>query len=84
MKALICPNTVFEIDGSTAFRVAEVEASVFDVAEPLFWVDCPDTCVADQWYYDPASGTCIQKPEPESQPEEGQTDPPVTPVEVLP
>lgn len=34
-------------------RVAEVQPNdkVFDVAEPLHWVDCPDDCVADQWYY---------------------------------
>jgi hypothetical protein len=33
-----------------AQRVAEVEENIFEVAEPLFWVDCPDACVADQWY----------------------------------
>lgn len=34
-------------------RVAQVEPDnkTFPVAEPLFWIDCPDNCVADQWYY---------------------------------
>jgi hypothetical protein len=34
-------------------RVAEVEPDdkMFDVAPPLHWVDCPDTCVADAWYF---------------------------------
>jgi hypothetical protein len=34
-------------------RVAEVEPDdkVFAVATPLHWVDCPDECVADAWYY---------------------------------
>ena len=32
-------------------RVAEVEPQSFEVASPLFWVDCPDDCKADQWYF---------------------------------
>ena len=34
-------------------RVAQVEPDnrVFEVAQPLFWVDCPDNCAQDQWYY---------------------------------
>jgi len=33
-------------------RVAEVEDNSFEVAPPLFWVDCADDVVADQFYYD--------------------------------
>ena len=33
-------------------RVAEVCPSEFEVALPLFWVDCADDVVADQFYYD--------------------------------
>lgn len=35
-------------------RVAQVEPDdkIFPVAEPLFWKDCADDVVADQWYYD--------------------------------
>jgi len=32
-------------------RVAEVEPQEFEVAEPLYWIDCPDECKADQWYF---------------------------------
>jgi hypothetical protein len=33
-------------------RVAEIADQTFPVAEPLFWVDCGDDVVADQWYFD--------------------------------
>jgi hypothetical protein len=34
-------------------RVAEVEPDdkVFEVAAPLYWVECPEDCKADLWYY---------------------------------
>jgi len=34
-------------------RVAQVEPDnkVFEVAQPLHWIDCPDECKADYWYY---------------------------------
>ena len=32
-------------------RVAEVSDTPFEVAKPLFWVDCADDVVADQFYY---------------------------------
>jgi hypothetical protein len=65
MKALISPNESFDLswisswDGDTPVyseilycqRVAEVRITPFDIASPLHWVDCPDECVADQWYY---------------------------------
>ena len=39
-------------------RVAQVEPDdkIFEVADPLFWTDCPTDCVADYWYY--KEGTC--------------------------
>lgn len=45
------PDTTTAIENCQ--RVAEVKSDneVFQVAQPLFWVDCPDDCVADQWYY---------------------------------
>lgn len=33
-------------------RVAEVSDSTFEVAPPLFWTECADDVVADEWYYD--------------------------------
>ena len=39
----------------SGYRVAQVEdaANVFEVASSLFWVDCDDNVVADQFWYDP-------------------------------
>jgi hypothetical protein len=83
MKALISPNESFTLswvsswDGNTPVyseilycqRVAEVESDdkVFEVAQPLFWLDCPDDCKADQWYY--KDGVVYIKPQDASQPE---------------
>jgi hypothetical protein len=43
-------------------RVAEVEPDnkIFEVAQPLHWVNCPDNCVMDEWYY--KDGQCEKKP----------------------
>lgn len=35
-------------------RVADVAAQEFPVAAPMFWVDCPDECVAGVWTYNGA------------------------------
>ena len=52
MKALISPlEKVTDINGNQGCRVAQVDALGFEVAEPLFWIGCPDDCVADLWYY---------------------------------
>jgi hypothetical protein len=34
-------------------RVAEVEPDdkVFEVAAPLYWIDCPEDCTAEGWYF---------------------------------
>lgn len=71
MKALISPNEK-RIDylGNIGERIAQVEQTEFEVAPPLHWVDCPDDCVADVWWY--YNGTCEvmpQPPEPEPLPE---------------
>jgi len=67
MKALISPIEIFNLIWVSSWnedtpvhseilncqRVAQVEQdnNTFPVAEPLHWVDCPNDCVADQWYY---------------------------------
>jgi hypothetical protein len=38
-------------------RVAQVEDTEFEVASPLFWVDCSDAVVPDLWYYDTSDST---------------------------
>jgi hypothetical protein len=55
MKALISPNEkVCLPDGTVGERVAQVEPDdkTFPVANPLFWMDCADNVVADQFYFD--------------------------------
>lgn len=62
MKALISPNEkAYSYDGSElGQRIAEVCEQEFPVANPLFFVDCPNECVADQWYY--SDGQVFEKP----------------------
>jgi len=54
------------------FRVAQVEPddNVFEVPEALFWVDCPDNCVADQWFYSIDTQMCEPIPQPDPEPTE--------------
>jgi hypothetical protein len=53
-------------------RVAQVEPDnkIFEVHQTLFWVDCPDNCAADQWYYKDGSVYIKQQsiPKPEDVP----------------
>lgn len=65
MKALISPN---EPRGD-ALRVAEVCSSEFPIAEPLYWVDCPDYVMADFWVYYPDSNQFVQVRNPEEEAE---------------
>lgn len=51
-QALISPLEPRE----TGYRVAEVVDVAFEVAPPLFWIECSDDVVADQWYYDNQTG----------------------------
>jgi hypothetical protein len=50
-------------DIPNAQRVAQVEDATFEVADPLFWVDCNSSVIADQWYYDTSDST-IKEIEP--------------------
>lgn len=70
--ALISPNEPVE----SGYRVAEVADQSFEVAPPLFWVECADDVVADQFYYDPATKMIIPVPLPT--PPEPPVDPAVT------
>jgi hypothetical protein len=82
-KALISPDeTVRYVSGWTdktppepiyttipnAQRVAEVADTTFEVALPLFWTDCADNVVADQWYYDSETAELVVMPEPAPRP----------------
>ena len=83
MKALISPNESFNLSWISSWdndipvyseildcqRVAEVEPDnkIFDVAPPLHWIDCPDDCKADEWYF--KDGQCFIKPQDAPKPE---------------
>jgi hypothetical protein len=70
-KALISPNesSIKYVSGWTetnpitpiysvyanSCRVAEICDAEFEIAPPLFWVDCADDVIADQFYYDTAT-----------------------------
>ena len=63
-NALISPNEASYSYDKTVLgvRVAEVCDAPFEVAPPLFWVECADDVVADQFYYDTDTQTIIAKP----------------------
>jgi hypothetical protein len=42
---------------ANGYRVAQVDETAFPVADTLFWIECSDDIVADQYYYDPADET---------------------------
>jgi len=46
----------------TGYRVAEVAVEKFEVAEPLFWVACDDTCKQDLFFYNPATKEIVEIP----------------------
>lgn len=55
MKALISTLEPRE----TGYRVAQIvyDDHVFEVANTLFWVNCAEEIVADQFWYDPSDQT---------------------------
>lgn len=69
-KALISPNEkVMNYEGlEIGVRIAQVENEEFLVAKPLFWIECPNECTAELWYY--SNGNCLEKPVPPIEPEE--------------
>jgi len=61
-EALISPNEPRE----TGYRVAQVvdQYQTFEVAQPLFWVECADDVVQDQFWYNPQTQTIEPNPPP--------------------
>lgn len=84
MKALISPNESFSLTWISSWnndepvyseildclRIAEISSTPFEVAQPLFWIDCSDECKADEWYY--KDGVCYIKPEDTPKPEQSE------------
>lgn len=58
-KALISPLEKFQL----GYRVAWVCDEETPHAVPLFWINCTDDIVQDQFWYDPVSQTI--KPNPQ-------------------
>jgi hypothetical protein len=51
-KALISPIEIrHDNNGNEGVRVAAVVEEEFPVADPLYWIGCPDECVQDEWIY---------------------------------
>lgn len=49
-KALISPVELrYDSNGNQGYRIAEVSVVEFPVAEPLYWMSCPEDCVQDRW-----------------------------------
>lgn len=67
-KALISPDEPTQ----TGYRVAEVADQTFEVAQPMFWVNCGDEVVADQFWYDPNDQLIKPVPAPEIKAAEDQ------------
>jgi hypothetical protein len=63
--ALISPiEQAYSYNGDQiGVRVAEVCDFPFEVAAPLFWVECGDSTAPDLWYWDGTS--CVEIPTPE-------------------
>lgn len=65
MKALISPNE----PSYTGQRIAEVAVVEFEVAPPLFWVDCGADVAPGTHYFDPSEAAIKSlppSPEPEN------------------
>ena len=58
MKALISPLEI----RYTGYRVAQVNEQEFDVALPMYWIDCDGTIKADYYWFDPSDNSF--KPDP--------------------
>lgn len=78
MKALISPIDYVTDDAGNVLgnRVAEKHPAGFEVAPPLFWIECEDTIVPSECYYDTNSKIIKTVP---GYPKELQN--PVTPIE---
>lgn len=53
-------------------RIAETTENPFEVAEPLFWVECQNNIIADKYYYNLISREIILVPDPVPMPIENQ------------
>lgn len=59
--ALISPNEVAQ----TGYRVADTAATPFEVATPLFWIECADEIETDTYWYNTETESFELTPVPE-------------------
>jgi hypothetical protein len=52
-------NPIYTVVGK---RICEVAENEFEVASPLFWIDCNNDITADSHYYDEISKSFVVKP----------------------
>jgi hypothetical protein len=65
MKALISPiEQVTDYLGNSGCRIVQVEQFAFPVADPLYWIDCPDDLIANEWYWIENGLRLIPQPPP--------------------
>jgi hypothetical protein len=64
-QALVSPNEPRE----TGYRIAQVEpdGQTFEVSMPLFWTECSDDVVADQFWYNPDNQLIEPNPPPSAE-----------------
>lgn len=58
MKALISPMEV----RLGFYRVAQFDSDGFEVADPMFWIDCEPLLVSSNLWYDPSDGQLKELP----------------------
>jgi len=63
-NALISPQElIYSYDGTLiGERIAEVAQIPFEVAQPLYWVECADDVNSNDWYFQTETSTCELKP----------------------
>ena len=55
-------NYIFTIIPNSA-RICDVAENEFEVASPLYWIDCSDETIVDEYYCDTINNTAIPIPE---------------------
>ena len=59
-NALISPNElIYSYDGTLiGERIAEVAQTTFEVAPPLYWIECANEVDSMYWYFQTETATC--------------------------
>ena len=59
-NALISPNELVYSYDKTLLgeRIAEVAQNTFEIAPPLYWIECADEVDSSNWYFQTETATC--------------------------